>query len=197
VTVNEKFIPQYSIESYTRFYLQSNLVDALHVAENERRIYAMDCTRTPLTPGEGAERYRRLDDPAFARGVLAWLVDRPLAGFKPHGFAPYTDAFKALIDSRYSDQDIEVAEAIVEWRRVSAITTASALHNKVSVMVNPQTVAHRLRDANATVLGRGRMTTGDPPERIWCLDEPEHWKTASIAQLKAEFNKGWQHLRIV
>lgn len=108
-TVNEKYIPKYSVRNVANYMFSSNYADAFSISRDDRRAYVHEVMGPPM-PGSW---YDRIADWRLARGArhLMYHLQRvDLTGFRPHDAPPTTAAKRNMATLSFSDTGAWVDE---------------------------------------------------------------------------------------
>ena len=99
--INEKHIPRRHTRNLVKVVMTTNHPDALHVPEDDRRLFVLD---TDTRPGWKSEtwflRYYRWCAEGGIAHVKAYLDTIDLSGFDPNAPPPRTRAWKACVENR-------------------------------------------------------------------------------------------------
>lgn len=110
VTINTKFVPQYTLPDRANFFISSNHPDAIFLEDGDRRYFVHEIVGGPSTsPGF----YQRLDAWRKAGGaahLFDYLLGLDLTGFDPKAAAPETAAKRQMLVHSRSDLDAWVAQ---------------------------------------------------------------------------------------
>lgn len=110
VTINTKFVPQYTLPDVANFLLSSNHPDAIFLEDGDRRYYVHEIVGPPCqVPGF----YDRLDawrKAGGARHLFHYLLNLDCTGFSPRAAAPETAAKRQMLVHSKSDLDAWVMQ---------------------------------------------------------------------------------------
>lgn len=97
VTINIKFVPQYSVPDCINYYFTAQHGDAFFLEDQDRRFFVNEVTAQPLheTFYKRYDHWRRSGGPA---ALMHWLLERKISkDFDPYGRAPNTAAKRRMI----------------------------------------------------------------------------------------------------
>lgn len=102
IQINQKYMPEYTIEDCINYIFTSNQPDALFVEDNDRRYFVWEVTTDPLDEATAREY------DAWLKGVgpshlMQHLLTVDLTGFNPRAHAPVTFSKKNMILHGKSD----------------------------------------------------------------------------------------------
>lgn len=100
---------------FLRLLVFSNHVDALPLAETDRRFYVIENPSAPRDPVYYQRIYSLLKDPGFIESVRQYLRTFDLAGFDVGARPPMTDAKRVLLDSLKDEAAIDIEQALKDW----------------------------------------------------------------------------------
>lgn len=98
MTINIKFIPQYTIKDCINYYFTAQHGDAFFLEDKDRRYFVNEVTSPPL-PERFYKQYEHwLDEMDGASHLFQWLLDRKISPkFNPRAPAPDTAAKRRMI----------------------------------------------------------------------------------------------------
>lgn len=209
ISINVKFLPQYSVRDRINYLFTSNQPDAFFLEDTDRRFFIHEVTCSPATP----ERYRLYDRWYKGDGASAlfhYLLHLDLGDFNPTGSAFETGAKKAMLTDSKSDvgmfcvalkEDPEgvLAQSSVITPRASkecpVFTPEQLLSSYNGGTENPGRVtanglARELKRAGFRQVNEGSpVRTGAGLKRLYAVRDVEQWASASHSLVAAEWNK--------
>lgn len=190
VMVNRKFRDLEEHDNVTNYMLFTNHHDSLAVADGDRRYFVLEAamqTRAQvqaLPAGYFPGLYRQLAE--NAGGVRAWLEGHRISdSFDPHGHAPRTRYFEALVGAAASEEAASVKSAIAGRRIVNSSELAGELAME-GVKIGPQALAGILRGLG--FVNAGRRVHGGSRRTLWA--EHETFAELGEAGVWAEYEDG-------
>ena len=201
VTINEKFVPAYTIPDCVNYYFTSNHCDAFFLEDLDRRFAIHEVLDD--TP-----------DPAFFAVVDAWLRDGgashlrafleriDLTGFNPKGPAPMTLAKERMIADGRSEHAAWVSQLVNDPDAVlrlgdtvlqGDLWTARELLSHYDIdkrtRLTTQGLSKELKRAGVRQVCDGRLIRTDKSiDRYYALRNADKWLGAALAEVQ-------QHLR--
>ena len=103
ITINQKYIPAYSIRNCVNFYFTSNHQDAFFISDEDRRYFVHEVTCDKLPDAFFKEYdawYKSPEGAAALRYYFEFEVDT--SDFNPNGAAPRTEAREEMIEANDS-----------------------------------------------------------------------------------------------
>jgi hypothetical protein len=94
ISVNQKYARQYYIQNTVNFVFFSNLLDAIKVVKNDRRLFVVYNDKEPKESGYYSRVVQAFDEHYFS--IYHYLKTRDLAGFNAHAKPPETEGKKQL-----------------------------------------------------------------------------------------------------
>jgi hypothetical protein len=101
--INEKNMPQVTIDDLLAYILFSNKDDAIPLDDSDRRFAVAETEAKPKDKAYYCRLYDLLDDPAALAAIKHQLMNRPLGAYTAAGAAPYTEAKGAMIEESATD----------------------------------------------------------------------------------------------
>ena len=176
-TINNKYGLKYVINVYARFMFQTNIQDALAFDAQERRIYAITCTRDAMSEKAAEEFVEKMKDEEFRHGVAAYLKLLDISDLQVFGHAPATEL--KLEMARAGDSPISADAKILLESWPYDIVSFSYVRDKIECSLGwPRDrakvewqVAHAFREEGWRSSGKQCRVAGeDNPIRVWFRD---------------------------
>lgn len=126
VTINDKFIPKYTVPDHMNYLFTSNHLDALFIDSLQRRYFIWEILKGLLPP----EFYRSYDrwlgwdkDSGIAKGEAApalfhHLLNLDLTGFHPKAHAPETPGKQAMVHAGRNELSLWIEDMKIDPFRV-------------------------------------------------------------------------------
>lgn len=206
--INDKFANKHEQRDVSRFLLNSNDSAAIPLGENERRVYVAQCVREPNDPKYFQRIYQLHDQPAFIASVWKLLLSRNIGAFDPGRPAPLTAAKQDMIDAGRSEIQRRAIDGIELLREAKVeCVFAADLHRFVSGLPisrsklggdyeTAEAKTTRIKEVSSIthVLGEAKLSTADRKVKdtvgnvvkVWIVENPDRWCSASAADLSAE-----------
>jgi hypothetical protein len=108
VTINAKFIPEYTVPDCINYYFTSNHPDSFFVEDNDRRYFIHEVKGGAL-PSEFYRAYDRWYRSDAVGALMHRMRNLDLKGFNPTAPAPWTESKKAMIEVGRSEVSSWVA----------------------------------------------------------------------------------------
>lgn len=106
ITINIKFIPQFTVPDCVNYYLTSQHADALWLEDEDRRFFVHEVPHERPLPLEFYAAYEKWLKSDGASYLMYWLQNRTIdKDFNPKGPAPRTAARERMINMGKSDMD--------------------------------------------------------------------------------------------
>lgn len=138
-TVNEKYIPKYSVRNVANYMFSSNYADAFALSRDDRRAYVHEVFGPPM-PGAWYDRIIAWRKAGGARHLMHYLQRVDLTNFRPHDAPPpsaakqnmatlsFSDTGAWIDELRYHPYDVLIAAGVPEQKaRECDLYTASQL----------------------------------------------------------------------
>jgi hypothetical protein len=102
LSVDEKFVPRYTLKNCVNYYFTSNHPDAFFINAQDRRYFVHEI-KVKASP-EFFKKYDRWYKTREAAAAIHWfLAHYDLSGFNPQGEAPKTEAHQAMVSAGKSE----------------------------------------------------------------------------------------------
>lgn len=101
-TVNEKYVPHYTVMNVANFMFSANHADAVAITRDDRRGYIHE-VMGPKMPGEWYDRIVEWRRNGGAKHLMYYLQRVDLTGFRPHDAPPITAAKRNMATLSLSD----------------------------------------------------------------------------------------------
>ncbi len=155
ITINIKFIPQFTIPDCVNYYLTSQHADALWLEDEDRRFFVHEVTQDEPLPIEFYQAYEHwLDNVEGAAALMHWLQQRNVKEFKPKGAAPRTAARARMINMGKSDVDAWCADLKANPQNILRI---GKLRHVRDLFTSKELLEMYLRDNE---MAAGKVTAG-------------------------------------
>jgi hypothetical protein len=156
VTINEKFLPQFSVRNTVNFLFSSNHADAFRIENRDRRYFIHEVTAPRMEDAMGDRIGTWKNSPDGPPALLHYLLNLNLGDFNPHSAPPMTPAKEAMTYDAESDLGQWVMDLVED-----PMTTLSAygpFRSKVAVDCDLFTARQLLAVFTSTRGGARPMT---------------------------------------
>lgn len=205
VTINQKFVPQYSLPDVTNFLISSNHPDAVFLEDGDRRYFVHEVVGPPnQTPGfyDKIDEWRKAGGAAY---LMDYLLHLDLTGFNPRSPAPSTNAKHQMLVTGKSDLG-----AWVLHLREDPTIALRVLGERVAAECDLLSAAQLLRAydpddrrrVTAPGMGKELMRSGfraiNPgssirtrlgSQRLYAIRNPDKWRDVSPLVAAEHFDK--------
>lgn len=211
VTINEKFIPAYSVRDCTNYYFASNRPDAFVIEDTDRRFLVIEVV------GEPAEMsfYKELKAwraNGGAAHLLDYLLKLPLVDFDPDAPPPMTQAKLDMMRETLNEEErwlLDLKADPVGVLSAASAGMAKAVADGAELLTATQLLnvfdPHGTSGVSATNMGNAakkvgfrkayegeQVTTSSGPNRLWIVVKrpaSPDWTKASARECGAHWNK--------
>jgi hypothetical protein len=199
VSINSKFVQEYTIRDCMNYYFTSNHPDAAYLEEDDRRHFVIKVPDTPKPQAfyDRLGKFLEGDGPAW---VMRFLLDRDLKEFNPDARPPLTAAKAAMIDTSRSDAAEWAATLRDNPDKIfgplggaKRLASPEALHGSFvdahnHTLGSMKTMKSVLQENGFVQANRGTqfwVNNGWGLQRLWVLDKS--FNNATVAELRRLF----------
>ncbi|BDG04987.1 DUF3854 domain-containing protein [Anaeromyxobacter oryzae] len=187
MTVNEKFVPAYEIDTCANYFFTSNHPDAFFLEDADRRFFIHEVTAGKL-PSEFVQDLRAWRFGGGPAALFQYLLNLDLGDFDPRAAAPMTAAKLEMVRDSKSDvgrwvQDLRIADDAEE---PSALTNSCDLLTSTEVLnaYDPMDSGRVTEGRIGIELKKARferrfLRIGERTERLWAVRNRKKWAAAS------------------
>lgn len=201
VTINQKFLPEYSIPDVMNYGFSSNKPDAAFMDDKDRRFMIHEVTAAPRERAfyDRIDRWLKGAGPAH---LFYYLLRLNLGSFHPLEHAPMTDAKKAMIMNAKSDaglwcvglrEDPESTLAVygAEVAKGCDLFTNTQLKFALDGTINASLtfLGKELQKAGLRQINAGNpVRTCKGTQRLYAVRNVDRWLSATPKQAADHFN---------
>lgn len=204
IHVNQKYIPEYTIDDVINYIANSNHPDAFFIEDHERRFFVHEVVGKPAEQ----HHYDKLDVWLHGDGPAAlfdYLLKLNLTGFNPKGHAPVTRAARAMAMAGKSDIAYWCVRLAEDTAGVLAILGEAAAKDCDTFTagqllkaydpegrgrVTPSGMARELRRAGFVQLnGDVPIRTATGIHRLWAIRNGTSWIGRPLTKVAEHFNQ--------
>lgn len=204
LTVNIKFVPEYTVPDCINYFFTSNQPDAFFLEDDDRRSFIHEVTVGPL-PEDFYTEYRLWLDTEGPGAVFDYLLKLDLSGFNPAGRAFGTAAKERMVNNVRSDlaswtrQLMETPDFVA---KVGDVVVPKDLFTTKELMqfydptgmtrVTANGMGRELSRAGLRQIcsGRAVRTSDGAQHRYYAIRNIDHWLQAEPAEV-TEYLNGW------
>jgi hypothetical protein len=114
VTINEKFLPEYTVRNTVNFFFSSNHPDAFRIENRDRRYFIHEVTAQQMPKELGLSIRAWKNSPDGPSALLHYLLNLDLGDFEPTAPPPMTAAKEAMTYDAESDLGQWVMDLVKE-----------------------------------------------------------------------------------
>lgn len=201
ITIDIKYIPQYSVPDVINYYFTSNHADAFYLEDDDRRFFVHEVTVEPME-ADWYREYAEWLDSGGAAAIFHHLLSLDLKGMTNAERAKVTDAKKAMLEDGLSDLGQWVRRlrddpnAVLKFGAVPIqgdlwqAGDIARLYDPEGRKAGPAAVAREMKRAGIKMAYKGMpVRTGSGQFRLFAPRNGDKWFSASAKEIGKHYDE--------